>query len=226
MRFCDFFISYKIGLKGIKSTIPFTKLPLYRKIAVITIFVISMLSIILFICKFIKTGFIALLAELIAIAFFTILDYKERNLKTMLKDHYLPYSQKRMNMVMEVLHDYGITIHDFNSIDLLIEEARNAQIQSDYLALLKKPLKTLGAIIIPIVAYIAQKIETPFTQNEIITMAALAIAIVLIIFSIMLALSTIVKDILYHDYNKYSELIYDLRQIKLFYTKEDTISSN
>ena len=35
MRFCDLFISYKIGLKNIKSTIPFTKLPLYRKIIVI-----------------------------------------------------------------------------------------------------------------------------------------------------------------------------------------------
>ena len=35
MRFCDLFISYKIGLKSIKSTIPFTKLPLYRKIFVI-----------------------------------------------------------------------------------------------------------------------------------------------------------------------------------------------
>ena len=33
MRFCDFFISYKIGLKGIKNSIPFTQLPLYRKIA-------------------------------------------------------------------------------------------------------------------------------------------------------------------------------------------------
>lgn len=27
MRFCDFFISYKIGLKGIKNSIPFTQLP-------------------------------------------------------------------------------------------------------------------------------------------------------------------------------------------------------
>lgn len=31
MRFCDFFISYKIGLKGIKNIIPYTQLPLYRK---------------------------------------------------------------------------------------------------------------------------------------------------------------------------------------------------
>ena len=32
MRFCDFFISYKIGLKGIKNSIPFTQLPLYLNI--------------------------------------------------------------------------------------------------------------------------------------------------------------------------------------------------
>lgn len=46
MRFSDLFISYKIGLKEIKSTIPFTKLPLYRKIAVITLFSISILCVI------------------------------------------------------------------------------------------------------------------------------------------------------------------------------------
>ena len=42
MRFCDFFISYKIGLKGIKNIIPYTQLPLYRKLAIILIFIISL----------------------------------------------------------------------------------------------------------------------------------------------------------------------------------------
>ena len=44
MRFCDLFISYKIGLKSIKSTIPFTKLPLYRKIFVIILFASAIIS--------------------------------------------------------------------------------------------------------------------------------------------------------------------------------------
>lgn len=43
MRFCDLFISYKIGLKSIKSTIPFTKLPLYRKIFVIILLQVLLL---------------------------------------------------------------------------------------------------------------------------------------------------------------------------------------
>ena len=37
---------------------------------------------------------------------------------------------------------------------MLIEEAKQAQIQCDYIAPLKKPFKTLGAIIIPIVAFV------------------------------------------------------------------------
>ena len=51
MRFCDLFISYKIGLKGIKSTIPFTKLPLYRKIFVIIFFASAIVSGILLLFK-------------------------------------------------------------------------------------------------------------------------------------------------------------------------------
>lgn len=52
MRFCDLFISYKIGLKDIKSTIPFTKLPLYRKIAVVAIFSIIIINALYFVNSF------------------------------------------------------------------------------------------------------------------------------------------------------------------------------
>lgn len=44
MRFCDLFISYKIGLKNIKNTIPFTKLPLYRKTFVIILLADEIIS--------------------------------------------------------------------------------------------------------------------------------------------------------------------------------------
>lgn len=60
MRFCDFFINYKIGLKEIKSTIPFTKLPLYRKIAAISLFASAMISGILAIFNFIAAAYIVL----------------------------------------------------------------------------------------------------------------------------------------------------------------------
>lgn len=208
MRFRNIFISYKIGLKDINSTIPFAKLPLYRKIAVIATFAITIIT---------------LGIGIVSLGIFIIIDSKKTNLELMLKEHYSPYSEKRMHMVIDVLQRYNIDIHNTNTIDLLIEEA---QIQSDYLLPLKKPLKTLAAIIIPILVYVAEKIGDTASQDEMITMAAQVIIIVLLLFSLIFSLSSVIKDIFFQDYNKYNELIYDLRQIKLFYTKENSTSSN
>ncbi len=226
MRFCDIFISYKIGLKNLKNTIPFTKLPLYRKIAVIAIFAITIVGVLLFMFKLCIAGLITLGIDIVFLVVFIIIDSKKNNLELMLKEHYSPYSQKRMNMVIEVLHEYGMDVHNINKIDLLINEAQKARIQSDYLLPLKKPFKILAAIIVPIVAYVAEKIGDAASENEMITMAASIIIIALLIFSLIFSLTPIVKDILYRDYNKYGELIYDLRQIKLFYAKDDSSSLN
>lgn len=226
MRFCDLFISYKIGLKNIKSTIPFTKLPLYRKIFVIILFASVITSGILLIFHQTWASYIPIGLGLLSLIAFFIIDSTKRNLDVMLKEHSAPYSEKRMLMTINVLKNYGIDIHNNTSIDMLIEEAKLAQIQCDYIAPLKKPLKTLGAIIIPIIAFVAQKIGNAATTNEIITMAAQVIVLVLLIFSLIFSLTPVVKYILYRDYNKYDDLIYDLRQIKLFYTKENDTHTN
>lgn len=138
MRFCDFFTSYKIGLKEIK-------------IAIISSFLISIIIGILLILKFYAAALFTFIIGLILFAVFVFIDSKNGNLKTSLDDYYLPYSQKRMNMVINLLQQYKVDIHDISTIDLLIEEARTAQIQCDYLSLLKKPLKVLGSAIIPII---------------------------------------------------------------------------
>lgn len=220
MRFCDFFISYKIGLKDIKSTIPFTKLPLYRKIAVIITFACTIISSLLLVLTLHTAALITLFIGIISLIIFLIIDSRKNNLEVMLNEHYSPYSKKRMDMVIKVLKKYNINIQNIDSLDLLIEEAQKAQIQSDYLLPLKKPIKILGAIIFPIVAYVAEKIGDSATQSEMITMSIQVIIIVILICSLIFSLTSIVKDILYHDYNKYNELISDLRQIKLFYAKE------
>lgn len=108
MRFCDLFISYKIGLKGIKSTIPFTKLPFYRKIAVALIFTFSLISAFLLIIKYYKIAFTLMAATILLLIIFLIIDSTKRNLEKMLKQHYSPYSQKRMRMVIQVLENYNI----------------------------------------------------------------------------------------------------------------------
>lgn len=141
-------------------------------------------------------------------------------------NHYAPYSAERINMTIGILNKYGINISDTESIDLLISEAQIAQLHSDFLLPLKKPLQILGAIIVPIVTYVAQKLGDAATQNEMLTMAIQIIIISILIFSFIISITPIFKDICYRDYNKYDELIYDLRQIKLFYSKNNISHSS
>lgn len=42
---------------------------------------------------------------------------------------------------------------------MLIEEAKHAQIQSDYLTPIKKPLKPLRAVIVPIIVLLHKELE-------------------------------------------------------------------
>lgn len=216
MRFCDLFIEYQIGLKSIKSTIPFTQLPLHRKIAIILVFALAIFSSILFMFRLRIIGCIALAIEIIFIATFKVIDSRKKNLEHMLTKHYSPYSEKRMKMLFRILKKYGIDGNNSASIDLLIDEAQKAQVQCDYLAPLEKPFKTLSAIIFPIGIYVAKKIGDATTPDELLTIFIRLTIIILLVFALVLSISTVVKDICYRDYKKYDELIYDLRQVKLF----------
>lgn len=224
MRFSDLFISYKIGLKSIKSTIPFTKLPTYRKVFMI-----------FFIASMILSGIIWLLTQknyfsaipigigVFCIFIFEIIDSRKNNLQIMLNDYYAPYSRKRMQMVVNVLNEYNIDIKDIKSIDGLIEEARLAQKDCDYIKDVKKSFKTLGAMIIPIIVFVAKKIGDNVKPNEMIEIAIQAMGIIILIFALIFLLEPIIKELFYIDYNKYQNLIDDLRQIKLFYATEHSI---
>lgn len=219
MRFSDLFISYKIGLKDIKSTIPFTKLPLYRKIFIIIFLTGITTSGILFIFFQNIFAFIPIGLSLLTLIIFAIIDSKKDNLKSMLENHYIPYSKKRMEMTIEVLKRYNINIENLDSLDMLITEAKYAQASCDFLSQFKKPFKTLGAVIIPIVVFVAKKICEAATPTQMLNMAALAIILILLIFSLIFSFVPIIRDLFYRDYNRYNEFIYDLRQIKLFYSK-------
>ena len=191
MRFCDLFISYKIGLKGIKSTIPFTKLPMYRKIAVIATFSTGIFGLIMNMINQQKIALVMIVLALLFIGIFLIIDSTKKNLKAMLQNHYKPYSQSRMNMVLNLLKSYNVDITDNAVIDLLIEEAKQAQLYSDYFA----PLKMLSAIVVPIVVYVAQKIGDAATQDEMIVMALYAVSIIILIFSMIFSMVPIIKEV-------------------------------
>lgn len=77
MSFNNLFISYKIGLKDIKSTIPFTELPIHRKIFIIIFLTGITISGILFIFMQNIFLFIPIGLILITIIIFTIIDSKK-----------------------------------------------------------------------------------------------------------------------------------------------------
>lgn len=219
MRFCDLFISYKIGLKDTKNTIPFTKLPLYRKVFLVIFLTGIIISGVLLIFVQNIFSFIPAGVSFFSLEIFFIIDSQKSNTEIMLENYYIPYSEKRMNMTIEIFKKYNIDIDNLNSLDMLIEEAKYEQIKSDYLSQFKKPFKLLGSTIIPIIIFVAKKISESATETQMVNMAALTIILILLIFSLIFSFVPIVKDIFYRDYNRYDEFIYDLRQIKLFYSK-------
>ena len=216
MRFCDFFISYKIGLKNIPGAIPFTELPFYRKLFASVFLALVIVGAILYVIEKPTALCVSIILTIMWVVAFCIINSTKSNLEIMLRDYYVPNSKKRINMTIDILQNYGIDIQNSESIDLLIKEAQSAQSQCDYLTFLKKPIKTLSAIIIPIIVFVAQQIGSSIDQNEMIIIAVQAIVVIILIFT----LETIVKDVFYRDYNKYNELVYDLRQIKIFYSNQ------
>lgn len=225
MRFCDFFLDYKIQLKAIKSLIPWTALPKYRKISIIITFITLPLALIFYILKFYIATFITFLIFVIFMISFAILDSRPKNSQLMLNEHYSVYSKKRMDMLSSLLNKYYIKINDNTSIDLLIAEAETAKIDFDPFRSIKKPIKTLSAIIVPIIAYVAQKVTEPASDEELLNIALSSIIIIICIASISISLGPILNDIFYRDKQKYDSLIYDLRQFKIFKAQDGSQNS-
>lgn len=213
----DLFISYKIGLKDIKRTIPFTKLPFYRKACLAILLSGSITSFILLL--FIQTifSYIPLGISLISTIFFLMIDSKKKNLTLMLENYYIPYSKKRMDMTIEVLKKYNIDIKNVDVINLLIEEAKSEQIKYDYFLYFKNAFRILSSVIIPIVLVVTEKMFEIFKYDQMVIIAILSIICTILIYALILTATPIIKDVIYRDYHKYNELIHDLRQIKIFY---------
>ena len=222
MRFCDFFIEYKIGLKNIGDAIPWKDLPVYRKVFIITLFVVAALVLlfetayILFQSKIylLLFGMIIGVGSVILIVF-SIIDSSEKNLKRMLYNHNSVYSYKRMNMLKLIFQKYGLDVTDSSTIDLLIKEAEKAQKKNSFTSP-KKGIKVLGAAIASIIVWVAQKIAEELPTEKLVVVALFVILIIACLIFIIYAFVPIFQDIVYRDNSKYNELIYDLRQLKIF----------
>ena len=80
---------------------------------------------------------------------------------------------------------------------------------------LKKPVKALSVLIVPITIYIIQQL---FTSSNV--GASNAILLLVYCIFIFVAVYTLIPFIEGIMYGIYDDLIYDLRQLKIFYVKE------
>lgn len=224
MRFNNFFIAYKIALKELKHPIEFDKLPLCLQICSILILIelafvlISIIEAFLIpphtvICPFEWTVSILVLTVLITL----VISSRKSNLKYLLDTFQLPYSKKRMDALLNLLREHRIDYKDNDILDLLIEEAERAQSQCDFLAPFKQPLKTLSTITGPIIMIFVPKILDIIPQENIFYIIPLGILLILLCLPLILFIPHLVKELFYWEYKQYEELIYDLRQIKIFY---------
>lgn len=221
MRFCDFFIDYKIGLKELKSFISLRDLPLYRKAAVILLFIFSTaglitifldLYLITYIIVFILLGFIIVIL---------LLESSVKKQRELLDKFYIPHSKSRINMLLSLFEKYSLDSKDIEVINLLIAQAEESKINNDPFLSLKKPIKILSAIIVPIIGFVIQKLANTGSDEQLINIALQSIIIIIGLFSIIISIYPFIYIVFYPDGYKYEGLINDLKQILIFDRKKN-----
>ena len=224
MDFNSFFIDYKLHLKKYqksKTKYNYTK-PL--NIIINIMGVLCILSGILILKSLYKYYIISL--SILILLFFIITIYErtaDNYLMNKLGNYYKPNSKNKMKQLILLLNDYDISPTDHDKIDLLINEAHESQKDYDY----KKKGITIIKTLLPLVVS-SISIIVNLCINKLPTLQMIRLIIMLLLFVIALYFALLpykfwLEDIICYNYNKHTELIKDLRQLKIFY-HDDFIS--
>lgn len=214
MRFSTFMLSYKKKHKQLKSTITFRKLAFYQKIIVIIGFLMIIIGCCFKIAKCALAFGITLLIGSIFIIIFLHKSLSETRDLSVLIQNSKEYSTDRMNILLDLFKENNLPITT-QKIDLLIDEAKQAKQDANLFLPLKKPVKALSVLIVPITIYIIQQ---QFTSSNV--GASNVILLLVYCIFIFVAVYTLIPFIEGIMYGIYDDLIYDLRQLKIFYVKE------
>ena len=124
------------------------------------------------------------------------------------------YSTDRKNILLDLFKDNNLPITT-QKIDFLIDEAKQAKQDANLFLPIKKPVKALSVLIVPITIYIIQQ---QFTSSNV----GASNVILLLVYCILIfvAVYTLISFIEVIMFVIYDYLIYDLRQLKIFYVKE------
>lgn len=121
----------------------------------------------------------------------------------------------KTNILIAILKDYGISVYDEKSIDLLITEAEYAQKNSDYFSPIKEPFKNISNIVLAMISFVAGRFGNMMTLEELKVSFCYAIVILLIIVLSFVTIRYALKELVLSDYKLYDQFMYDLRQVKI-----------
>ncbi|SDB68479.1 hypothetical protein [Butyrivibrio sp. INlla16] len=109
MRFCDFFVEYKLRMKSVNSVIRYDEQPRYRLalfglfIIFATLFAIFAVSNVIFDDMFTVYMGVSAVGMFIIIVIMGILDSIRKNKERLLEEIRKPYSARRMNVFIQLL---------------------------------------------------------------------------------------------------------------------------
>jgi len=187
---------------------------------------------------FIQYLFLTIFFAILGIILLIIYDNNTLNYR--LEECFIPYSEKRREMIIDILKKYNINTENLDSIDMLIEEAKLAQMESGIFEKFKISFKRCRELIFVLFGMIAREIKDKFkwsqietfarkimenfTDSQIIIVTILLIDLILLFFLFDFFNEYILKKIFYSDYYKYNEFIRDLREIKIFYIEPKNLN--
>ncbi|MDO4318035.1 MAG: hypothetical protein Q4C48_07465 [Lachnospiraceae bacterium] len=167
---------------------------------------------------------ISLIAFVVILIIFSLLDSTKKNLREMLDNHYIVYSQSRMAVLVDTFKKYGLDIYNSCTIDMLIEQAEKTKNEINSFSLpLKKQLKFFVGTLLSVVIYTAKEIADVATIDELLFFVVLLAAILFYFFFLAITFGSLVRDIWNKRVALYDDLIYDLNQLKIFYKPSNII---
>lgn len=227
MDFYNLFSNYKRGHKVVKKTSE-AKYSRPKKIVLAVSFVFWVaFSIALLYQQVLLSIILVVLSVAPSILFLVQVMLSDKNNKDVIDSEYSfcrtqnDYYLSRFRMVKTLLSKYGISTKDDERIKLLIDEAKEAQSACCKLFYLgESPFKDALLVISPILTVTLESFIKNISPNDaavLSTNAALLILVAMLFYSI---LAPVLNGIVHPDYDIYDDFIYDLRQIRLFYSSK------
>lgn len=224
MRFCDLFVEYKIRLdelskdKDVKRVTPWWINVLYLLLVVV------LADMLIFgLTNWWEAFCVSLIVVIVLSIAIPAIDSRVC-MKERLETRCKPYSEKRMYMVIDLLMQYCVDITDEKVLNMLIQQAQQAQRDKDVIIAYNKRLKVFLGLIMAATGCLATEYIDGL-QKAVLMKIAIFILITTIFGFVLILVSDLLIDLVrrisYSDYDKYNDLIDDLRQIQIFYKNND-----